>query len=115
MSDTSTFFDLLAAGPRRQVLLALRGSDSLRVPDELVGERPADRPVDGESGARSHSGSGVDDVRLYHVHLPKLEAAGVVEWNRERRTVTRGPAFAAVEPGLDLLAENAEKLPDAAF
>ncbi len=32
-------------------------------------------------------------VRNTHVHLPKLDDAGFVDWNREDSTVTRGLRF----------------------
>lgn len=57
---------------------------------------------------------GRDDAfaRLYHVHLPKLNDAGYVDWDSEAGTVSRGPAFEAVEPLLDLFREHREELPD---
>ncbi len=51
-------------------------------------------------------------VRLHHVHLPKLAAAGFITWDRERGVVDRGPRFREIEPAIRLLHDNREKLPD---
>lgn len=32
------------------------------------------------------------EIRMIHVHLPKLDDAGVVEWDRETTEVRKGPA-----------------------
>lgn len=40
---------------------------------------------------------------LHHNHLPKLESAGYLEWNRSSNTVSRGPNFFEVEPFVRLL------------
>ena len=44
-------------------------------------------------------------VRLRHVHLPKLEQAGYVEWDRETTTVSRGENFDEVAPLVRLWTE----------
>lgn len=58
---------------------------------------------------------GADDtgteLSLEHEHLPKLDDAGYVEWDRETGAVERGPAFEEVEPLLDLLERHADELP----
>ena len=46
-------------------------------------------------------GVGTADVlRLRHVHLPKLDAAGLIEWDREASRVARGPDFERALPVL---------------
>jgi hypothetical protein len=42
-------------------------------------------------------------VALRHVHLPRLAAAGYVEWAPGDSTVARGPRFDAAESVLELL------------
>lgn len=37
------------------------------------------------------------DLELYHIHLPKLEAAVYIEWNRETREFKNGPQSDEVE------------------
>lgn len=54
-------------------------------------------------------------MELSHVHLPKLEDSGLIEWDSEAGTVSRGPAFEEVEPVLRLLAANADRLPGDLF
>lgn len=47
-------------------------------------------------------------VKLYHVHLPKLDDMGLVEWNRQAGEVHRGPQFREAEALLEAV-EEAEK------
>ena len=118
MSDTSRLFELLAADHRRRVLLLLCESDAVDVPEDLrtravrthdrrptqqVPERPRQRTTDADRL----------EIELIHTHLPKLEDAGLVEWDRDAGTVRRGVAFDSVEPALRVLVANSEKFPDA--
>lgn len=75
------YLDALAREPRRQVMLALldRNEDD-RVPVSDLLPRHAD-----DSGSTA--------IELYHVHLPKLDDLGLVEWDRDRDLVGRGPDF----------------------
>jgi hypothetical protein len=50
-------------------------------------------------------------TRLAHVHLPKLDDAGFVDWTPRDDEVARGPRFDAVRPLLELLDENPAALP----
>jgi hypothetical protein len=54
-------------------------------------------------------------TELRHHHLPKLESHGVIEWNRQTDTVTRGRAFEEIEPLLRLILNNPHKLPTGLF
>lgn len=49
-----------------------------------------------------------DGAVLYHSHLPKLEAAGYISWNRESNTVMKGPKFDELRPLLTILEEYIE-------
>ena len=49
-------------------------------------------------------------VGLRHVHLPKLDAEGVIEWDREENRVRQGPAFEEIEPLLAALSNQSGKL-----
>ena len=37
-------------------------------------------------------------IELYHIHLPKLEDAGLIYWNPEDHVITQGPRFEEVQP-----------------
>jgi DNA-binding transcriptional ArsR family regulator len=49
------------------------------------------------------------EIELYHVHLPKLEAAGLIEWHRETGEIARGSRYAEVEPFLTWVATHTDK------
>lgn len=51
-------------------------------------------------------------VQMYHVHLPKLDDAGFIEWKKDDLQVVKGPKFDEIKPLLELLADNADELPD---
>jgi len=51
-------------------------------------------------------------VAMRHLHLPTLEEAGFIRWDRENDRVTKGPRFEEVEPLLHRLREVREDLPD---
>lgn len=116
MSDVSTLFELLAADVRRRILYMLCESDTLRIPEGLQ-TRGA---VQAHQSRGEHTCSTVKshqdfEVQLYHTHLPKLETEEVIEWDRDRQTVSRGPAFESIEPSLRMLAANATTLPGELF
>lgn len=51
-------------------------------------------------------------VEMTHIHLPKLESRGVIEWDRDENVVRRGPAFEEVRPLLELVVEHRDELPE---
>lgn len=94
-------FGALRHHTRRHVLKAVARTNQRRS-DELAVE---------ELGAAS------DDVELvqsalYHHHLPRLGAAGFVEWDAEKGTVTRGPRFEAIQPLVRFIEAHEEALAD---
>jgi len=116
MADASTLFSLLADDCRRQVLFLLCQKESVKVPRALrtrSGTKPEQPRTDVSSTATRSTDQSSDDlmVELYHNHLPKLEAEGVIRWDRETNTVARGPQFDDVELALQTIAANAEKFP----
>lgn len=87
--------DALGDVQRREVLTALlerdgREDSPLIAADEDLGEQ---------------------FVRMYHVHLPKLEGYGIVVWDRSTHEVARGRNFEAVRPVLEALTEREDDLP----
>ena len=51
-------------------------------------------------------------IEMEHVHLPKLEDYGFIEWNRDEHVVVKGPKFDEVRPFLELLVDHQDELPD---
>ncbi|WP_251344127.1 DUF7344 domain-containing protein [Haloplanus halophilus] len=95
--DWSAVFGALANEQRRLLLRNLR---TRRGPVALS------EAVDDLSGGADDLSGGADDRRrvavgLYHVHLPKLEAVGIVEFDLDGRVIDRGPAFEAAADLLD--------------
>ena len=83
---------------RRRVLLALcaAGPDAVLSPDDFVsGDSPKVEVK----------------IELHHNHLPRLAAAGYLEWNRRDDTVSRGPRFETIVPTIELLTEYNDRLP----
>lgn len=93
-------FDALRHPARRQILVRLLG--------------PAEGPpADVDVAALERD----DDIassplELHHVHLPKLDAVGYIEWVQRTQTVRRGPNFDEVAPVLRLLSDHRTDLPD---
>ncbi|WP_144920667.1 DUF7344 domain-containing protein [Halorubrum salsamenti] len=50
-------------------------------------------------------------VLLYHSHLPKLEAAGYINWNEAEKTIQKGPQWEEIEPLLELIYTHLYELP----
>lgn len=87
-------FDVLADETCRRVLLAL----AEREPQGDAGFRPREALADGDDAGDQLQ------VRLHHVHLPKLEQAELIEWDREGREVRKGSRFEDARPILKRLA-----------
>lgn len=50
-------------------------------------------------------------LQLYHIHLPKLESFGYINWNKIEQTIQKGPRWDEVEPFLDLIYTHLNELP----
>ncbi len=96
--ELDRILDLLSCSLRREVLAALLEAD----------------PVDAEGVSLTDvvpDGASEPPVSLHHVHLPKLEHAGLIEWDDEDGVIGHGARFEEVEPLVDLLRRNEDDLP----
>ncbi|ELY54436.1 hypothetical protein C491_19764 [Natronococcus amylolyticus DSM 10524] len=51
-------------------------------------------------------------IHMTHTHLPKLEKAELIEWDRDTNTIRTGPRFDEIRPLLELMENHANELPD---
>ena len=103
MLDTK--LSVLANSHRRRLLSILAQTPAANEPIATSRAVQADggNPSDGD-------GKHPESLKLYHVHLPKLADHGYVDWNREARTVARGPQFENILPLLTALNEMQDAL-----
>ena len=78
--------EALANPSRRRLLVALTDHNPRNAMLTLEDVHEGD--TDGE---RLH-------VEMYHVHLPKLEENGLIEWDRRTHEVVKGPRFDEIRP-----------------
>jgi hypothetical protein len=74
-------------------------------------------PQDDDDAQRAETSLGDDlgeevEVALIHSHLPKLEQAGYIAWDRESGEISKGPNWDEIAPLLQLLGDHADELPD---
>lgn len=90
----------LANKYRRRLLVALLGhnpQDDVPVPEKVhIGEKELETL----------------ENAMFHTHLPKLEEAGFIQWDRETHTVSKGPRFEEIRPLLELMNNHSDELPD---
>ena len=116
-SPTDKIFDALSDVHRRRMLISLLDHNPQTIsqlsstPDSVF---EMNTGIADEYLARSLEIDGIDKtaVRLYHNDLPKLDACGFVEWDRNENEVRKGAQFDEIRPVLMLLEENREILPD---
>jgi len=89
----------LSSRPRRRLLLNLME----RNPRNAAAQ-PAELGIGGDAGTAS--------TRIHHVHLPLLEEAGYIDWDRETGEIVKGPEFGEIRPLLELMKNHADELPD---
>lgn len=98
-SKLDRLFDVLGHSHRRRILTALVEAD------------PGD---DVELGLANLGGDeDPEEVRiaLHHVHLPRLEDLGSIEWDRRAGTIRPGPRYDEVAPVVELLIDHRDELP----
>lgn len=91
-------FRALSHPVRRRILTSLGERNPLDV--EELASMPLG-PDDGRTLA----------VELHHRHVPHLDEAGFVEWDRETDTITRGPHFEAVQPVIETVRDRQDERP----
>lgn len=91
-------FTVLRRPAQRRILTALREQPSYDR-EELVTVRR-----DGTDPDRF-------EVQLYHDYLPSLDEIGVIEWDHEADTITRGANFESVASFFAVMDENQERSP----
>lgn len=89
-------FENLSNRRRRLILLLLKQGAIETQADVMV-----------RSGSE---GEGID-ISLIHNHLPRLDDAGHIEWDRETGAISKGPRFDEIEPLLNLIENHADELP----
>jgi hypothetical protein len=69
--------------------------------------------VDTKADVMVRNGDNTKEVELVltHAHLPKLDDAGYIEWDRETDEISKGPRFEEIEPLLELIETHADELP----
>jgi len=98
MTPSHDLLDALAHGRRRSVCEVLAAADREFLPLEELSERVAS--ID-ESGTDERTAR----IELHHVHLPKLDEAGLLEYDHELNTVhyENDPVVAAIAGGAEPL------------
>lgn len=99
-TDWDAMFEALSNRRRRIILVELAARESKNPTLGL--------PHDVHRGEVS-----INDLnaKLFHVHLPKLENTGYIAWDREQRSVSRGPSFETIRPVVELIHSQRNALP----
>ena len=91
--------DALADVQRRQLLVA------------LLEHNPQDDTPAVVADFESKTGALERLVSMHHVHLPKLDEYGFINWNEDTHEVTKGAKFDDFRPLLELLEDHEDELP----
>lgn len=94
--ELDQMFECLRSRRRRLVLRLLK---------EGMAETTADVMV------RNESNADFEEAKLVHTHLPKLEAAGYIDWDRDSGEISKGPRFDEIDPLLELFENHGEEFP----
>jgi hypothetical protein len=97
MNDNA--FNALADEQRRTLLLRLLNHN----PQTVTKTLPADGNAETDDSARQF------ETAMYHVHMPKLEDYGYIEWDRGTNEVVKGPQFDEIRPLLECVADHADR------
>lgn len=108
-SDRDTVFELCSDRHRRIALAILAGEQRPLTMDDIA--KTIVKHTD-ETPLREVSGETITNVKtsLYHLHLPKIEAAGLIEFDSDREVVEPTAQFDRVEPHLSALLDDKPEL-----
>ncbi|WP_336339008.1 DUF7344 domain-containing protein [Haloarcula brevis] len=101
----SELFEMLSHTYRRRILMAVAHHNP-NSEDDITSEGVTDEDENDDEALNHLS------TEFYHVHLPKLADAGLINWNRDTGVITRGPRFEEIEPLLTLMQDHEDELPD---
>lgn len=104
-------FDAMADVQRRRLLVRLVHDEPQPVPQlssvacEIL---RADEGLLEEylSGSSEIADADKADIRIHHVHLPKLAEYSYIEWDRDAHVTTQGPKFDDMRPLLEAVDET---------
>lgn len=99
---TDQAFHLLGDSTRRRALAALRATDGAMSLDELA-EATVSRAEDATSGVISADRRERTVASLHHCHLPKLDDAGVVEYDLDGNRVEPTEEVEELEPYFEVI------------
>lgn len=94
-------FEILSHPYRRRILMLLSEVNP-RDEDEITPEKIATEDDELEPLT----------TELYHLHLPKLEEASYVAWDRDTHTIRRGSRFDEIAPLIKLMHDHQDELPE---
>ncbi|MFC6720293.1 DUF7344 domain-containing protein [Halobacteriaceae archaeon SHR40] len=77
--ELDVLLEALSHHHRRQIILRLEEADKDTIKFEF-------KPPKEQQQVDWH-------IRLYHHHVPKLESAGLIKWNKQNATLTVGDRF----------------------
>lgn len=92
-----------------QALDALGHQYRRRLAVRLLEHNPQDTKT--VSKATADAAADTDAIERVHVHLPKLETAGYITWDRESGIVEKGPRWEEVASVVKVLQAHEDELP----
>jgi DNA-binding transcriptional ArsR family regulator len=99
--STETVLKLLADPQRRQILRAVAGSDTPMSVEQLVESATEVSGASAQDGSRKRWATTVR-----HSHLPKLQDADVIEYDRQGQRLQQGKQFEATASLLAVISEH---------
>ena len=109
--STEEVFDALANEDRRQLLVNVLEDDWCYVPklpsgSEEIADAHGSLLLDHLHSSRHIAGVDERLLRIHHIHLPKLEEYGFIDWQRNTQTVIPGHRFDQLQPYLEVLEDT---------